>query len=746
MDAALPLRAPAGERRRSRLAVQRVLADGAIRCLVQPVVRLSDDAVVGYEALARPQDEELELGPQEWLDLADRYDLRCQLELAMLRAAVALGPPPGDVPLFVNASAATLLHADFEAIRATLPRHVLELTEHDPVQDYAQLLPRLAAWRAQGTHVAVDDVGAGYATMAHVLRLDPTYLKIDRSIVAGLDRDPRRRALVAALHTLAAESGARSIAEGVERPQELAALREIGIDAAQGFLLCRPAAAWPELSSRQPEQVVVNLGRAGRLVATAPDARTAAQHVANDLARDAELLPSVYLARNDVLRCVARSGQWLVIDGIPSGIGLTGSAYASGELVLVRDVSTDPRYRQAVPDVVSEIAVPLLADGAVVGVLNVDTLRPITDADVARVAGAGRLLEQRLRVVGTGAETDSPLQRLGRTAPRLAAAESPTDLGIALVESAIALSGFDTACIWSVDAGTSELLAGRGVDTALLTGLSTSELDGLRELVRHTASCYTGGPALDLATGPTDVLRQQGVRAAVIVPVRDAGRLSGFLLLTRRHGARVPQEVVDATELLCLHAGSRLAALRRLDELQRLATRDALTGLANRTRLDALLEGNDVVPDIGWLAVADIDRFKGVNDTFGHAAGDEVLRALAELMRGTSQCAEALRLGGDEFALLLRAGDETEARSACEELHRRARPLLAPYGAGLSVGLAPTSGTAGLRIALLHADDALYRRKGMADGGVALWRPARIKAHSTVPPGERRVGPRSVRR
>lgn len=165
-------------------AVRRACRPGGVRAVVQPLVRLVDGETVGYEALGRVVDD-AGVGPADWLVLASEHGLQIELELAFLRAAGEIGPTPGNVALFVNASAATLLDPRVELVRHALPRHVLELSERDRIEDYAQLLPRLRAWRAQGTQLAIDDAGAGYANMAHVLQLDPAFVKIDRFIISA---------------------------------------------------------------------------------------------------------------------------------------------------------------------------------------------------------------------------------------------------------------------------------------------------------------------------------------------------------------------------------------------------------------------------------------------------------------------------------------------------------------------------------------------------------------------------------
>jgi len=137
--------------------------------------------------------------------------------------------------LALNASPATICSPRFTRALHGLPlrRLVLEITEHEPVQDYSALLSALAPLRAAGLRIAVDDTGAGFASMRHVLALVPDLIKLDISLVRGIDTDLARQALTAALVTFAATTGAQ-VAEGVETVDELDCLRDLGIDYAQG--------------------------------------------------------------------------------------------------------------------------------------------------------------------------------------------------------------------------------------------------------------------------------------------------------------------------------------------------------------------------------------------------------------------------------------------------------------------------------------------------------------------------------
>jgi EAL domain-containing protein (putative c-di-GMP-specific phosphodiesterase class I) len=119
---------------------------------------------------------------------------------------------------------------------------VIELTEHVRVDDYPHLAESLWTLRERGVRLAIDDTGAGFASLMHILKLAPDYIKLDRQLTTGIDSDPVLRALASSLVHFAAETDAVLIAEGVETGAELAALRELGIRYAQGFHLSRPVA------------------------------------------------------------------------------------------------------------------------------------------------------------------------------------------------------------------------------------------------------------------------------------------------------------------------------------------------------------------------------------------------------------------------------------------------------------------------------------------------------------------------
>ena len=231
-----------------RTRIEGVLAAGGPRMVFQPVVDLRTERVVGYEALAR-FDNEPARGPDQWFIEADSVGLGVDLEVQAVRAALTHLPQltTGEF-LAVNVSPATAL-ADLQTqLGAHTPwdRVVLELTEHVLIEDYASIQHALQSLRDAGASLSVDDTGAGFASLRHILNLVPDYVKLDISLCRGVDHDPARRALASALVTFTQDTNAVIIAEGIETPEERATLLNLGVSHGQGYLLGRPGPL-PEL-------------------------------------------------------------------------------------------------------------------------------------------------------------------------------------------------------------------------------------------------------------------------------------------------------------------------------------------------------------------------------------------------------------------------------------------------------------------------------------------------------------------
>lgn len=260
------------EERHARRVLDETIAHGRIAMVVQPIVDLRSGAIHAYEALARFEIEG-ELSTGELFALAERVGMREELDLACLTRGLELLPHrPAGKRLTVNVSSQLL--ADARAIELLVRQPdlhglVLEITEEALVRDYAALQLALAPLVELGARVAVDDMGAGYSGLRHAIDLHPTYLKLDRALVRGVDRDPKRAALVDALLRYAQHAGSHIVAEGVETEGELAALIRLGVPLAQGFLLCRPAPPWPPLA-----RTLVTCERDPGALPAAPDVAT----------------------------------------------------------------------------------------------------------------------------------------------------------------------------------------------------------------------------------------------------------------------------------------------------------------------------------------------------------------------------------------------------------------------------------------------------------------------------------------
>ena len=211
-----------------------------LETVFQPVIELGSNNCVAYEALTRFPDASLTT--RDCFLAAREQGNGAALELRAIAAALThIDDIPPTAALAINVSPRVAVTDEFfDLVAPFAHRLILELTEHDPVDDYESLTNALSDLRALGARVAVDDVGAGFSSLRHILRLAPDIVKLDLSLTASLEDDPRARALTAALVEFAVRTGAAIAAEGIETPLQLRLLQELGIDQGQGFLLGRP--------------------------------------------------------------------------------------------------------------------------------------------------------------------------------------------------------------------------------------------------------------------------------------------------------------------------------------------------------------------------------------------------------------------------------------------------------------------------------------------------------------------------
>jgi EAL domain-containing protein (putative c-di-GMP-specific phosphodiesterase class I) len=232
-----------GEKRKLEWSrVRGVLDRDDIDIEFQPVFDLTDCRIVSLEALARFWTEPMR-SPSAWFAEATEVGLGVELELAAIRSALQrLEDFPPDVALALNVSPTTALDRRFcELLLDVADRVVIEITEHAQVDDYEELQRALAPLRQRGAKVAIDDVGAGFANLRHILRLAPDIVKLDLSLTQEISRDPAREALATSLVGFAEGVGASIVAEGISSDEDLALLRALGVAYGQGFYLARPS-------------------------------------------------------------------------------------------------------------------------------------------------------------------------------------------------------------------------------------------------------------------------------------------------------------------------------------------------------------------------------------------------------------------------------------------------------------------------------------------------------------------------
>ena len=215
----------------------------------QPIVSWRRREIFAYEALLRTDEAALR-SPVDFLDAAERLERTHDLGRA-IRARVAAGlrdAPPG-VTMFVNLHPSDLdddeLYDDAGVLTPLARRVVLEITERAPLDQIRALPTRVARLRELGYRIALDDLGAGYAGLASFAQFEPDVVKIDMSLIQGLEVSAVKQKLVRSIVALCADLGIPLIAEGIERTVELEALAALGGDLCQGFLFARPDRGFP---------------------------------------------------------------------------------------------------------------------------------------------------------------------------------------------------------------------------------------------------------------------------------------------------------------------------------------------------------------------------------------------------------------------------------------------------------------------------------------------------------------------
>ena len=225
-----------------KLNIKAMLDSERLTVCYQPIYDVENDVIAGFESLSRFQSDPYR-APDIWFNEAAQVGLGEELELMAIKNALkGLNIIPQQSYISFNISPEYILNGSLERLLGDIPsnRIVLEVTEHAPVTNYHDFRNALEPLRQKGIRLAIDDAGAGYASLQHILELNPDIIKMDISLIRDIHLDAKRRALASALIAFAREINCAVMAEGVECKDELITLTKLGVNKVQGYFIGRP--------------------------------------------------------------------------------------------------------------------------------------------------------------------------------------------------------------------------------------------------------------------------------------------------------------------------------------------------------------------------------------------------------------------------------------------------------------------------------------------------------------------------
>jgi diguanylate cyclase (GGDEF)-like protein len=425
-------------------------------------------------------------------------------------------------------------------------------------------------------------------------------------------------------------------------------------------------------------------------------------------------LVAAFVLEHGQLWSVGTRGHAMIPDGLPLDGGVIGRSVRTRKPQHVVDVSSDPDFVEVIPGVSSELAIPLVSRGEIVGVVNIETawrLEHGADAEVAVLADTLAIAVEALRNART-----VDLSSLARLFVHVSSLRDPLAIAQVTVRSLARVLPVETTQVLMRDEG------GRLVGTvdwsaadAGVAPLSPAAVEALLQCIDSTAVLEL----LDTSTMRLPELVGTKVRSVVLLPLRANGEEIGVLAGTSRFAKTFEHAQGEAAALLAAHAAASLDAAVALGKERRSALTDSLTGLLNRRgleeRLELALEVAQRERQPLSLIVLDCDDFKDVNDRAGHEFGDALLRELGDVLRRLDPGnGSPARLGGDEFVIMLPATDAATAETIAAELGTALASGLdeAGFPLHLSAGVAtyPYDG-AGASQLVRAADQALYEAK-----------------------------------
>ncbi len=230
--------------------IRRIIDEGLIDPFFQPIFLLKPFKLFGFEALGRPKTNTMLSSPDLLFKAAIHYGFYHDLEMLSWKKAVECASSfLKEEKLFLNCSPYLVEGPRFSAIKTLFEKSslnvgnvILEITERSAISDFKVFYEYLRCFREHGFKFAVDDVGGGYASLESIVEIKPEVVKIDRHIVNELNKDPFKRSIIKFIVAFCQENNILSIAEGIENKEDLKIVMGLGVDAGQGYYLCKPSA------------------------------------------------------------------------------------------------------------------------------------------------------------------------------------------------------------------------------------------------------------------------------------------------------------------------------------------------------------------------------------------------------------------------------------------------------------------------------------------------------------------------